>query len=80
MESEIAIWGLTSLTDFYKWVHLLLNKQHVSSETYIFSSWQHQKLLLIANKLQDSTFFFEINRKEIAISKLKSQLKLLQSS
>ena len=30
MDSEIVIWGLTSLTDFYKRVHLLLNKHHAS--------------------------------------------------
>ena len=26
LDSEIVIWGLTSLTDFYKRVHLLLKK------------------------------------------------------
>ena len=49
-------------------------------ETYIFNSWRHQKLLLVANQLQDSTFLFEINSEDIGgISKLVSQLKLLPS-
>ena len=30
VDSEIVIWGLTSLTDFYKGAHLLLKKRHVS--------------------------------------------------
>ena len=30
-------------------------------ETHIFNSWPYQKLLLVANHLQDSTFEFEIN-------------------
>ena len=42
------------------------------SETYIFISWRHQKLLEVANQLQDSTFLFEINSENIGISKLKS--------
>ena len=47
-----------------------------ASETYMLISWQHQKLLLVANQLQDSTFFlFEINSEGIGISNLKSQLK-----
>ena len=37
-------------------------------------------LLLIADQLQDSTFFIEINSEGIGISKWKSQLKLLPSS
>ena len=36
-------------------------------------------LLLIADQLQDSTFFIEINSESIGISKWKSQLKLLPS-
>ena len=30
VDSEILIWGLTSLTDFYKRAHLFFKKQHVS--------------------------------------------------
>ena len=30
VDSEIVIWGLISLTDFYKRVHLLFKKRHVS--------------------------------------------------
>ena len=30
VDSEIAIWGLTSLTNFYKRVYLLFKKRHVS--------------------------------------------------
>ena len=29
-DSKIAIWGLTFLTNFYKRVHLLFKKRHVS--------------------------------------------------
>ena len=29
-----------------------------ASETYIFISLRHQKLLLVADQLQDSTFFY----------------------
>ena len=48
-----------------------------ASETYMFISWQHQKLLLVANQLQDSTFLFEINSEGTDISNLKSQLKVI---
>ena len=30
VDSEIVVWGLTSLTDFHKRVHLLFRKRHVS--------------------------------------------------
>ena len=40
---------------------------------------RHQKLLLVANQLKDSSFLFDINNEEIVISKLVSQLKLLPS-
>ena len=46
-------------------------------EIHIFISWQHQKLLLTAKQLQDSTFLFQINSKDKGISKLL--LKLLPS-
>ena len=46
-------------------------------EIHILDSWQHQKLLLVANQLQDSTLLFEISSEDIGISKLVSQLKLL---
>ena len=53
-DSEIVIWWLTCLTNFYKWVHLLLKKASFrlpkenlfcpnnASEIYIFISWGHQ--------------------------------------
>ena len=48
-------------------------------EIYIFNSLRPQKLLTVANQLQDSSFLFEINSEDIGISKLQSQLKLLPS-
>ena len=90
---EIVIWGLTYLKDFYKGVHILLKKTtcvrlpkenvfcpNNASETYIFNSWRHQKLFLVANQWQNSTFLFEINSEDIGTSKLISQLKLLPVS
>ena len=68
LDPEIVIWELTCLMDFYKRVYLLLKKTCVrlpkenlfcpnnASETYIFISWRHQQLLLVAIQLQDSTF------------------------
>ena len=57
------ILGQTSLTDFYKRVHILLKtttcvrlpQENVfcpnnASETHIFNPWRHQKLLLVANQ------------------------------
>ena len=91
MDSEITIWGLTSLTDFYKSIQLLFKKQRVrlskenlicssnEAEIHIFNSWRHWKILLLPNQLQDSTFLFEINSGDIGISKLVSQLKLLSN-
>ena len=46
-------------------------------EILIFNSLQHQKLLLVAKQLQDSTFC--INSEDIGISKLVPQVKLLPS-
>ena len=46
-------------------------------EVQIFNSWQHQKLLLVANHLQDSTFY--INSADIGMSKLVSELKFFLS-
>ena len=82
----------TSLTNFHKSVHVLFKKRHVSDcqkenlicsnnapEIHIFNSLRHQKLLLAANQLQDSTFLFDINSKGTVISKLVSQFKLLAS-
>ena len=78
MDSEIVIWGLTSLTDFYKSFQLLFKKQYVSDYQkkilliqikhlkFTFNSWQHQKLLIVPNQLQDSTFLFEINSETLA--------------
>ena len=90
MDSEIAKCGLTPLTDFYKRVHLLLKKttyvrlskenlfcSNNAPEIYIFNSLRPQKLLTVANQLQD--FLFEINSEDISISKLQSQSKLLPS-
>ena len=83
VDSEVVIWGLISLTDFHKRIHLLFKKRHVSDcqnlfysnnapEIHIFNTFRHQKLLLVANQLQDSTFLFDINSKGIVFSKLLS--------
>ena len=42
-------------------------------EIHIFNSWRYQKLLLLDNQVQDSTFLFEIKSKDIGISNLVSQ-------
>ena len=47
-------------------------------EIHIFNYWRHQKLLLVASQLQDSSFLFEINSEDIGISKLVSQLSYCQ--
>ena len=93
VDLEVVIWGLTYLTDFYKRVHLFLEKvicvilpngnlfcSNYASENYIFNSWRHQVLFLVANQFQDSTFLFEIKLEQININNSKSQLKLLLSS
>ena len=84
VDSEIVVWGLTSLTDFYKRVHLLFRKRRVrlskenlfwsnnAPEIHIFNSLLHRKLLLVAKQLQDSTFY--IKSEDIGISKLVSQV------
>ena len=90
VDFEIKIWGPSPLMDFLKWVHLLFKKQQVSDcqkkisflqiihlKIHIFNSWRHQKLLLVANQLQDNNILFENNSEDIGISKLVSQLKLL---
>ena len=41
-------------------------------EIPIFISCRHQKLLLVANQLQESTFLKKNNSKDIGISKLVS--------
>ena len=88
VDPEIAIWGLTSLTDFCKRVHLFCKDRLVSDfqkkicfaqTRHLFNSLRHQELLLVSNQFQDNTFLFEINSKDIVISKLLSQLKLLPS-
>ena len=48
-------------------------------EIHIFNYLQHQKLLLVADQLQGSTFLFDSNSEDIGTSKLLSQLKLLAS-
>ena len=84
---------MTSLTDFYKRVHLFkkpfqktvcvrLSKENLfcsnnPPEIHIFNSLRHHKLLLVAKQLQDSTFY--INSEDTGISKLVSQVKLLPS-
>ena len=50
-----------------------------AAEIHIFNFWRHQKLLLVAKKLQNSTLLFENNFEDIGISKLVSQLKILPS-
>ena len=47
-------------------------------EIHVFNTWRHQKLLLVANQLQDSTFLFEFIE-DNGISKSVSHLKLLLS-
>ena len=49
-------------------------------EVHIFNSWWQQKLLLVANQLEDSTLLFETNSKDIGISKLVLRLKVMPSS
>ena len=51
-----------------------------ASENYNFISWRHQKLLLAANQLQDSTFLFEIDSEDIGISKIKITVKVITMS
>ena len=58
------------------WKNQFPRRDFVGSEIVI-NSWRHQKLLLVANQLQDSTFFKKINSKDIGISKFVPQLKLL---
>ena len=48
-------------------------------EIHIFNFKWHQKLLLLAKQLQDSTFLFESESEGSGISKLISQLKILTS-
>ena len=72
------ILGLTSLTDFYKNDMCQIVKKNLfcsnnAPEIHIFNSLRHQKLLLVANQLQD-LFLFDINSKDIVISKLVSWL------
>ena len=67
VDSEIVIWRLTSLANFYfpfikKTTCVRLSKENIFSsnnapEIHIVNSWRYQKLLLVANQLQDSTFF-----------------------
>ena len=88
-DSKIAIWGLTSLTGFIKEFtfrskYVRLSKENLFCSNnapgiHIFKSWQHQKLLLVANQLKNSTSLSGSNNEDIGISKLVSQLKLLPS-
>ena len=76
MDSEIVILGLTSLTDFYKNDMCQIVKKNLfcsnnAPEIHIFNSLRHQKLLLVANQLQDF-FIFDVNSEDTAISKLAS--------
>ena len=62
-----------------------LLKEHLfcsnnTPEIHVFNFWRHQKLLVVAKQLQDSTLFiFENNCDGIDIRKLVSQLKVLPS-
>ena len=49
VDSEIVIWGLTSLTNFYKRVHLSFRKQHVSNwqKKISFVQITHLKFVLL---------------------------------
>ena len=86
MGSEIEIWGFLQKSSSFiqNTTCVRLSKENLlcsynAPEIHIFNSWRHQKLLLVANQLQDSTFFKNINSKDIGISNLVSQLKLLPS-
>ena len=48
-----------------------------ASEAYILNSWRHQKLLLEAKQLQDSTFLFEINSEEHWHQKINIAVKVI---
>ena len=50
-----------SKNDMYQIVKKNLFCSNNTLETHIFNSWPCQKLLLVANHLQDSTFEFDIN-------------------
>ena len=57
-----------------------LLKEHLfcsnnTPEIHIFNFWRHQKLLLVAKQLQDSTLLFEKTCEYIGISKLVPRLK-----
>ena len=62
VDSEIAIWGLTSLTSTHfvkktSCVRLPIENlfcPNNASEPYNSISWQNQKLLSVGNQLQDS--------------------------
>ena len=74
VDPEIAIWGITSLTDFYKRIHLSFKKRHVldcqrkisfveiTHLKFKFLTPHNIKSYLVANQLQDSTFISDINR------------------
>ena len=49
VDSEIVIWELTSLTDFYKTVQLLFKKQHVSDcqKKILFAQITHLKFTFL---------------------------------
>ena len=65
--------------DFYKRVQLFFKKRHVSDcqKKISFVQITHLKFTYLIP--EGSTFLFEINSEDIAISKLVSQLKLLPS-
>ena len=48
-----------------------------ASEAYILNSWRHQRLLLVAKQLQDSTFLFEINSEEHWHQKINITVKVI---
>ena len=87
VDSETAIWGLTSLTDFYKRVQLSFKKRHASDCQKKISFVQITRMKFtfltpydIKNvDIKIALFLFDINNEDIVISKLVSQLKLLPS-
>ena len=87
VDSETAIWGLTSLTDFYKRVQLSFKKRHASDCQKKISFVQITRMKFtfltpydIKNvDIKIVLFLFDINTEDIVISKLVSQLKLLPS-
>ena len=77
VDSEIAIWGLTSLMDFYKRVHLLFKKRNMPDcqNKISFVQIKHPKVIFLTP--EDIKSYYLANT--FGISKLVSQSRLLPS-